>query len=50
MNYSCETDRLFVYPVDGGYLVAFVEANGQLLLANSVELAHVDGQWYLAGF
>ncbi|MEM6294031.1 MAG: hypothetical protein AAGA54_22325 [Myxococcota bacterium] len=59
MNYSCENERLFVYPEDGGYLSAFVVierhttgpvkgTSSQASLVDAVALAYWEGSWYLA--
>ena len=59
LNYSCENERLFVHPVDGGYLFAAVEIerhdDGPLLgsvtksiLGSAAALALWQGRWYFA--
>lgn len=59
LNYSCENERLFVHPEDGGYLFAAVvierHAEGPLTgsssqssLVDAVALGYWDGKWYLA--
>lgn len=57
MNYSCEAERLFVYPSDGTYLVAIVDTlergsdrESRAAHTAAVEFVHANGRWYLGRF
>lgn len=54
MNYSCDSDRLFVFPEDGGDLFIFAEierhdrgVSTRWSYSHAAELVFHEGRWYL---